>query len=137
MKSDQFHFSFSCLFPFVSLTKVQGFPPPSNQGFPGPCPDDRAHTSVQDSLNESSGDPNPTLVFSKNKTKKTLGAFAPRGPFRALDAHPSSKDVLQPDRAGNVRNSGTRDGKAGPDRIKTSNNQTGLHRTGRDHPELR
>ena len=31
----------------------------------GPCPDDRAQNSVQDSINESSVRPNPTLVFAK------------------------------------------------------------------------
>ena len=44
---------------------LRGQFPPSNQGFLGPCPDDRARNSVQDSLNESSVRPNPTLVFAK------------------------------------------------------------------------
>ena len=39
--------------------------PPWKPFLLGPCPDCRADNSVQDSLNESSGDPNPTLVFSK------------------------------------------------------------------------
>ncbi len=47
------------------IQKSKVYRPPSNQGFPGPCPDDRAHNSVQDSLNQSSVRPNPTLVFAK------------------------------------------------------------------------
>ena len=39
--------------------------PPWRPRPPGPCPDDRAQHSVQDSLNESSVRPNPTLFFSK------------------------------------------------------------------------
>ena len=39
--------------------------PPWNPRTLGPCPDDRAQNSVQDSLNESSVRPNPTLFFSK------------------------------------------------------------------------
>ena len=40
-------------------------PPPSKPLPLGPCPDDRAQNSVQDSINESSVRPNPTLVFAK------------------------------------------------------------------------
>ena len=40
--------------------------PPWNPRTLGPCPDDRAQHSVQDSLNESSVRPDPTLVFFKN-----------------------------------------------------------------------
>ena len=45
----------------------------------GPCPDDRAQNSVQDSLDESSGDPNPTLVFFKN-TFQILSILTPLVP---------------------------------------------------------
>ena len=59
-------FMFFCIFDTLKKSwKSKVSPPPSNQGFPGPCPDDRAQNSVQDSLNESSVRPNPTLVFSK------------------------------------------------------------------------
>ena len=54
------HFGLECLVHCGNLTVVPYKPRPL-----GPCPDDRAENSVQDSLNESSGDPNPTLVFSK------------------------------------------------------------------------
>ena len=61
-KSNHVHTAFSCFF--------LHFPPPQkgheNPRFPlRPCPDDRAQNSVQDSINESSVRPNPTLVFAK------------------------------------------------------------------------
>ena len=46
--------------------KIQGFAEPFKTFSLGPCPDDRAQHSVQDSLNESSVRPNPTLVFSNS-----------------------------------------------------------------------
>ena len=55
-------------------------PPPSNQGFLGPCPDDRAQNSVQDSLNESSVRPNPTLVFSKIRSQFWPPQYRPKPP---------------------------------------------------------
>jgi len=51
--------------PLEKLWKSKVSLPPSNQGFLGQCPDDRAQKSVQDSLHESSVRPNPSLVFSK------------------------------------------------------------------------
>ena len=67
-KSNQFQVSFSCFFLFLTPQEIQK-PPPSDPPLKpfslGPCPDDRAQTSVQDSLNESSVRPNPTLVLSK------------------------------------------------------------------------
>ena len=55
-------------FPIVDFPKIQKSAPeepPWKHRSLGPCPDDRAQNSVQDSLNESSVRPNPTLVFAK------------------------------------------------------------------------
>ena len=83
-----FHVFFLIFDPKIWKSKV--FENPSKPLPLGPCPDDRAQNSVQDSLNESSGDPNPTLVIIKILFKFcqfwSKGAFAPRGPFRALDS---------------------------------------------------
>ncbi len=68
-KSNHVHPAFSCFFPFLTPPKrswkSKVSPPPSNQGFLGPCPDDRAQKVVPIALNESSVRPNPTLVFAK------------------------------------------------------------------------
>ena len=67
LKSNQFHLSFSCVFSICAPPVIQKSTPNDApwKPFPlGPCPDDRAQNSMQDSL-ESSVRPNPTLVFSK------------------------------------------------------------------------
>ena len=56
---------FSHFWPPKKSWKSKLSPPPSKPFPLGPCPDDRAQNSVQDSLNESSVRPTPTLVFSK------------------------------------------------------------------------
>ena len=49
----------------------------------GPCPDDRAQNSVQDSLNESSVRPNPTLVFSKIRSQILTPQYRPKPPQKS------------------------------------------------------
>ena len=44
----------------------------------GPCPDDRAQNSVQDSLKKSSVRPNPTLVFSKIRSQFWPPQYRPK-----------------------------------------------------------
>ena len=60
-----------------------------NRGFLGPCPDDRAQTSVQDSLNESSVRPNPTLVFIRILFKICHFWAPPVPPQKNTKIHPS------------------------------------------------
>jgi len=66
-KVNHVHLAFSCFFsisdPPKKSQKSRVSSSPSKPRPLGPCPDDRAQNSVQDSLNESSVRPNPTLVF--------------------------------------------------------------------------
>jgi hypothetical protein len=51
---------------FSWLSRKSNFPfAPSNQGFLGPCPDDRVQEPVPIAVNESAVRPNPTLFVSK------------------------------------------------------------------------
>ena len=57
---------------------------PPWEPFPlGPCPDDRARNSVQDSLIESSVRPNPTLVFSKICFQILTPQYRPKRPQKS------------------------------------------------------
>ena len=58
-------FMFFCIFDPQKSWKSKVLQNPSKPLPLGPCPDDRAQNSVQDSINESSVRPNPTLVFAK------------------------------------------------------------------------
>ena len=65
-----FHVSFSSISdPQQKSSKSRVFENPSKPWPLGPCPDDRARNSVQDSLIESSVRPNPSLVFSKIRSQ--------------------------------------------------------------------
>ena len=67
--------------------KIHPSPPPSKPRPLGPCPDDRAQNSVQDSLNESSVRPNPTLVFFKN----AFSILTPPVPPKTTAKNPSPR----------------------------------------------
>ena len=85
---------FSIFEPPKRSWKSKVSPPLSNQEFLGPCPDDRAQNSVQDSLNQSSVQPNPTLVFSNIRFQLWPPQYRPKSQKTVPDGPPWKPRLL-------------------------------------------